>query len=490
MSPRPSASETLVLALDIGSSATRGALHDASGASVGARAKRSHTFDTDATGRATVDPDAVAAETAEVISQLLPQVPGSVAGIALDTFASSLVGVDSSGGAVTPCFTYADSRPAEQVEQLRREYDEAAVQQRTGTRFHTSYLPARLRWLRETGPDEFRRVHRWMSLGEYVYLHLAGVTAAGTSTAAWTGLLGRGTGVWDPEMLTASGITAEQLSDVRDPDEPLYLSGAAADRVTARWPKLAEAAWFPPIADGVASNIGLGAADGSTVALTAATSGAMRLIVTGEVAALPDGLWCYRMSSHRSVLGGALNDVGRVMSWATHTLQLGDVSLDEIAARPPTAATPMMIPFLTGERSTGWASRARAVFGGLTAATDGPALARAAMEGVALSYARIARQLTDVTGTGPLRVHAGGGLMGGVPALAGLLADVLGVPVAPVTTKRTTLRGTALLAMETLAPGALRTEPETGPAAQPRAAHQEHYREQQRVFDELYLAAV
>src|SRR4051812_33193247 len=68
-------------------------------------------------------------------------------------------------------------------------------------RLHTSYLAPRLRWLRDTAPDTFRSAHRWMSLGEYVYLRLLGTTVAGSSTAAWTGMLDRRTGQWDLELL-------------------------------------------------------------------------------------------------------------------------------------------------------------------------------------------------------------------------------------------------------------------------------------------------
>lgn len=112
--------------------------------------------------------------------------------MALDTFASSLVGVDADGNAATPCYTYADSRCAAQVDRLRAVLDEDATQQRTGTRQHTGYLPPRFLWLQETDPDAVARVRRWMSLGEYAYLKLIGTTAAGTSTAAWTGMLDRG----------------------------------------------------------------------------------------------------------------------------------------------------------------------------------------------------------------------------------------------------------------------------------------------------------
>ena len=183
---------------------------------------------------------------------------------------------------------------------MRRELDEHEVQQRTGCRLHSSYLPARLRWLRETDADRFAAARRWLSLGEYAYLRLLGTTAAGTATAAWTGLLDRRTGQWDAAMLSAAGIEADQLSAVHDPDDPL--SDVAAD-VAKRWPALTDARWFAPISDGFASNLGTGAADETTAGLAAATSGAVRVLVSDIPEQIPSGLWCYRVDAHRSLLG-------------------------------------------------------------------------------------------------------------------------------------------------------------------------------------------
>src|SRR3954451_23958859 len=304
------AQDPLVVALDVGSTASRGDVYDAAGRPVeGGRRKGAHSFRTDGAGMSEIDPDQVADEIGQIISGLVDRpLPGRVAGVALDTFASSLVGVDADGRAVSPCYTYADSRCGPQVTALRGELDEAEVQQRTGCRLHSSYLPARLRWLRETDPDRFAAARRWLSLGEYAYLRLLGTTAAGTATAAWTGLLDRRTGRWDPRMLAAAGVAADQLSEVRDPDDPL--ADVDAD-VASRWPVLAGARWFAPIADGFASNLGTGAVDGTTAAVAAATSGAIRVLVQDIPERIPPGLWCYRVDSRRSLLGGALNDVGR-----------------------------------------------------------------------------------------------------------------------------------------------------------------------------------
>jgi gluconokinase len=369
---------------------------------------------------------------------------------------------------------------------LRGELDEGEVQQRTGVRLHSSYLPARLRWLRETDPGRFTAARRWLSLGEYAYLRLLGTTAAGTATAAWTGMLDRRTGEWDPRMLAAAGIGPDQLSQVRDPDRPL--TDVEAD-VAKRWPVLEGARWFAPISDGFASNLGAGAVDGTTAAVSAATSGAIRVLVTDIPERIPAGLWCYRVDSRRSLLGGALNDVGRVLSWLTDTVQLHDADPDELMTADPDPGTPLVLPYLSGERSTGWAAAASAVIAGATSATTGAHLFRGAMEGVALSYRRIADQLRS-TAANPQRILASGRVTQDLPGWLQVLADAMGTPVEPVTMKRATLHGTALHALEVLAPDTERAPVPTGPTLHPVPAHRDHYRNRAEQYDRLYRAVI
>lgn len=485
--------EPLVLALDVGSTASRGGLYDAAGRPVqGLRHKVPHHFTTGADGTSQIDADAVADEVAEIITEVLAKKAGAggrVAGVALDTFASSLVGVDAAGRALTPCYTYADSRCAPQLQQLRDELDEAEVQQRTGTRLHTSYLPARLRWLRDTDPATFRRVERWLSLGEYVYLGLLGTTAVGTSTAAWTGLLDRRTGEWDERMLAVAGVRREQLSEIRDPARPL---SDVAGRAASRWPELAGAVWFPVITDGFASNIGAGAHDESTIAAAAATSGAMRVLVHGVPDEIPSGLWCYRVDASRTLLGGALNDVGRMVTWLDQTLQQEDLADSARAATllaDPDPAAPLVLPYLTGERSTGWAGSARAVMAGVSAATTAPMIFRGAMEGVALTYARVAEQLQRAAGRAQ-RIVASGRVAADLPEWLQVLSDALGAPVEHVTMKRTTLHGTALIALEVLAPDVPRAEVVVGATYTPAAGREAYYAERLARYQRLYDAVI
>src|SRR3954468_4311996 len=112
--------EPFVLAIDIGSTASRGDVFDASGRPLkGGRVKVPHHFTTAGDGTSEIDPDAVVGEVEQILTEFASRpVAGRIRGVALDTFASSLVGVAQDERARTPCFTYADSRCANQVIQL------------------------------------------------------------------------------------------------------------------------------------------------------------------------------------------------------------------------------------------------------------------------------------------------------------------------------------------------------------------------------------
>ncbi len=481
----------LVLAVDIGSTSTRAAVYDALARPVKTRtAKADHVFREGADGTSEIDADQVAAEVADVITAATRGLErGAVAAVAMDTFASSLICVGASGQALTPCVTYADARSAEDLAALRARLDESAIHQATGTRLHTSYHAPRMLWLARTRPDIFARTERFVSLGEYVFTRLAGVDAAATSTMAWTGMLNRTTCDLDEGLLEATGTRREQYSSIVDPAQP-SVGDAVSPEAAARWPALDGAAWFPAIPDGYASNVGVGATSAETVALSAATSGAMRVIVPGTPSELPSGLWAYRVSQGESIVGGALNDVGRVMTWLEQTMAPVDARLLDVALRGnPVPGTPLVLPFLTGERATGWAGGARAVITGVSAATGALEMWRGAAEGLAVSYARIFEQLRAID-PGIRRILASGGVTHHYGAVLDVVTQALGFPMDIVDMKRMTMRGTAMMALSVIDPGGACAEPAREPTADPDPAQRAYYDDLRSRFEETYRAVI
>lgn len=492
--------EPFVMGLDVGSTASRGGLYDARGLPIsGYKHRVPHTFEVDTDGKSVIDAEQVVAEMRQVLDMCArPEMAGKIAGVAMDTFSASLVGVGADGIAVTPCYTYADSRCSSWVLKLREEFDEAEIQQRTGTRFHNSYLLPRFLWLRETDPDLFGRVDKWMALGEYVYLRLAGQAIIGTAAASWTGLLDRRTGEWDTALLDYCGVRVEQMGDIRDPDQPMTPD---PELIGKSWPGLVGARWFGVIADGLASNIGAGAPDSRTMAMSAATSGAMRVILSSIPDEIPPGLWCYRVDRNRSILGGAINDVGRAVTWLEETLaypneplmgtadddtSAQNIDANNLVLEPPKPGTPLVLPFFTGERSTGWAAGAKAMILDVTAATKARELYRGTMEGVALTYVRVAKQLIAASGNYPSEIRSSGRITQDLPGWQAVLADALDVPILPITMKRTTLHGTVLLALETLAPNVAWEDVLLGDRFEPSEEHHKHYEDAYNRFEKAY----
>jgi gluconokinase len=440
----------LVLTLDVGSSSTRVTLFDARSRAVAGCAAQEHSaLRVSAEGAAEGDAGEVLARAARCIEAVLARagpLAYQIRAVAVATMATTLVGLDAAGRAITPLRTYADTRGTRDAEHLRAALDEAAAHDRTGCLLRASYWPAQLAAVRRTEPERWRAVRRWATLGEYLERQLFGRGRVSLSAASWTGLLNRRTLGWDGPLCDAIGLASEQLAPPVDVDEPL---AGLAEPWASRWPALRTVPWLPAVGDGAAANIGSGCVGPGRLALTVGTTGALRVVQPGPEV-VPPGLWCYRVDRAHALVGGATSEGGNVYAWLRRTLQLGDPAAVEaaLAALPPDSHGLTVLPFVAGERSPGWAGDVPASIYGLTLATPPLAILRASLEAVAYRFALIARRLT--ANAGAVHVVASGGALLSSPAWMQIVADVLGRPLAASGEAETTSRGVALLALRTL----------------------------------------
>ncbi|MDN5899586.1 MAG: gluconokinase [Brachybacterium sp.] len=486
--PAEDAQGPLVVGIDIGSGGTRTAVYDVSGREVGSlHHKETHGFTVGDDGTSTLDADQVVEEIRTSLGAVLTAspLPGQVRAIGVDTFASSLVAVDAAGDALTPCITYADTRCQAQVDRLQADLDMGGLHERTGARLHSSYTAPRLAWLRETRPDIFARTERFMALGEYVASKLLGTPALGTASAAWSGMIDRRTGQYVPELLEAVGVDVSAMGPALDPSDALPVEGTP---LAEEFPQLKDAVWVPVIGDGLAANLGIGAFGADTWGISTATSGAIRQLLSTEIPSLPSGLWAYRVDQQRTLVGSAMSDCGRVLDWCRNELAMpSDVAKTDttsLFSAPVSAATPLVVPFFSGERGTKWRGSSRALFANVGASTTWEDMLRGAMEGVALSFLRIADQMREAGGA-PERIVLSGGMTGAVPGWLHLLSDALGMPIDHVAVSRSTMRGAAVLALEQASPGTAVAEAPVLTHVEPVAAHQDYYRERLERFEKL-----
>ncbi len=483
--------DPLILSLDIGTSSVRAVLFDRDGRAVeGMDARGMYALRTAADGTVEADADemlrAVWACIDEVVMRAGPLMD-RVAGVAACTMVSNILGVDENGRALTPVYTYADTRPAPDVETLRAHFDEREVHRRTGCLFHTSYLPARFLWLARTYPGLLQRVYRWVSIGEYMEWHLFGETAVTYSVASWTGLLDRNRLRWDEALLDFLPVDVARLSPLTDVST--FRQGLRSP-FAERWPALRDVPWFPAIGDGAAANVGSGCVTPDRVALTVGTSSAMRVVTEASVEDVPWGLWCYRVDGRRSLPGGALSEGGNVYAWFRERLRLPEdrhMLEQALAEMEPDAHGLTVLPFLAGERSPGWRGDARATIHGLTLAHTPLEILRAGMEGVAYRLGMVFDLLRPLL---PERVEiiASGGALRNSPVWSQIVADVLGHPVRLSLVPEASARGVALLALEAL--GTLSSIAEAplfvGELYEPNPEHHARYRAARERQEEIY----
>jgi gluconokinase len=449
-----------ILVIDIGSSSVRALLFDAQAQLVpGAVVARPHAFLREPSGASIIDARELRVRVESCIDDLLTHpAAASISAVGMDTFVGNVLGLDAAGSPLTPVFTYADTRSAEDAARLAAEVDSDTNHQRTGCLLHSAYLPAQFTWLRRTQPNLFAAVTRWTDVGTYLYESWFGSARESYSVASWSGLLNRADLSWDAEWLARLELSPAALPHLGDID---HLQTDLLPAYAERWPQLRDALFCLPVGDGAAANVGAGCVTPSHVALTVGTTAALRTITDTRLPHVPSGLWSYRVDAKLHLIGGATSEGGSVFRWLNETLALGDAAAfeAELARRPADAHGLTLLPLFGGERSPGWAADATGVIVGLRFSTTPLDILQAGLEAVALRLALVAEQLESAAPNA--QFIASGGAVVASPVWAQIITNALNRPIHVTEENELTARGTALLVLRAMAGTALDAYPPT-----------------------------
>ncbi len=482
--------ESYVLALDIGTSSVRAALYDFQGnvlPETFVKNERQLTATDD--GGAEIDALEGLKQIEQAIDDVLERsakLEGEISHVAASSFWHSLVGVDAKAKPTTKVFGWADTRSRNYVQVLREKLNESTTHNRTGARFHSSFWTAKLLWLKKEFPEIFKQTDKWLSFSDFIALKLfvtpssrrlsgghlarravnkvesvsagsrhnsrleAGITAfTSVSMASATGIFDIRVNDWDEELINFLKIKRANLPEIVAEDAQTF---GLNSKYQKRWTQLKDTKWFPAIGDGAANNIGAGCVEKSKAALMIGTSGAMRVAFAGEIPKqIPNGLWCYRIDRKRIIIGGALSDGGGLYSWLKENFRLKDddnKTEAEIEKRDADAHGLTFLPFLAGERGTGYHENAHGAVLGLKSATDTIDIVQAALESVAYRFAEIFDQLHNICKV--REIIASGGALRESPVWTQIISDVLQQNMSLPDTREASSRGAVLLALETI----------------------------------------
>lgn len=447
-----------LLVIDIGSSSVRTLIFDDDARlTPDSICSRRHDFATNNDGMAVADAPQLRALVESCIDEALRHPAAAAIGaVGMATFAGNWLGLDDSGAACTPVFTYADTRGRSQIPALLDVLggDAEPYHQATGCLLHPAYLPAQFARLQQFEPESERRIKRLSDIGAFLYRCWFGrEIPMSLSVASWSGLLDtvQRDWHWDYARLLVGESLVAKLPPLSDFDG---VQTGLMEEYASRWAQLRDCPFFLALGDGAAANVGSGAVDASRIALTIGTTSALRVVRNVEL--VPEGLWRYLVSANMPLVGGATSEGGNVYQWVMEELLHADHQLDaQLATLEPDAHGLTVLPLLAGERAPGWQPDATGTIHGIGRHTTSLDILQAHLEAVALRLSLIFDSLKADDAV----VMAGGGALHSSPAWARMMADAFDTPIHLLAEAEVTARGVALMMRRSLEGVALDADP-------------------------------
>lgn len=197
--------ETLLLALDSGTSVVKAVAFTASGRAVASAARPNRPI-TGPSGAAEQDMAQTWDDAAGVLAELMTRLPaGEVAALAVTAQGDGTWLIDAEGEPVAPAWLWLDARAAGLVEQLRESGAARSAFAYTGTGLAACQQSAQLLWLARERPALLRRAATAMHCKDFLHFKLTGERATDPSEACFTFGDYR-TRSYRPEVLAALGL--------------------------------------------------------------------------------------------------------------------------------------------------------------------------------------------------------------------------------------------------------------------------------------------
>ncbi len=444
---------TWLLGLDIGTTAIRAAAYDPALGRLSALAVRPTPVQHPSPGLSEHDPEALWQAVTSCLSEVAAQAGrGTIAGLAVSSFAEAGVPLDRAGRPLSPIIAWYDRRTEPQAAWWEGQLSPAELHAITGQRVSPSFAATKWLWFREHAPEAAARTALWLSVPDYVLWRLTGEQATDYSIASRTLLLDQRSLAWSERMLGLAGLRSHQLP-------PPLPSGTRIGGITAA---AAAATGLPagtPCAlgghDHLSAAFAAGALEPGEVVDSSGTAQAVLAVLPGFLTSARMGEAGYACYAHvvpgRYVLKAGLKLAGGAIEWLARQLAGPGEPLPyaglEALARPGVGvrAGPLWLPHWLGSGTPEGDRHSQAALAGVHPEHDRGDLFRGLLEGLAFWLRRNLEEMEALAGQPAPQVT----LLGGTTRLT-LLSEIkaaaLGRPMRVPALDEAAATGAALLA--------------------------------------------
>ncbi len=379
----------------------------------------------------------------KLLKQLSEEKPGEVAQIAFTGQAESLVCLDSAGNPIHNAISWMDERSNAECALLQKQFSAETCHRKTGQQAILPTWPAtKILWLKRSKPEIFQKVATYMLLKDYIVFCLTGKKCADMSIATFSFYFDiYGKCYWQ-EMLSAIGISEEQLPPLV---EPCTVAGTLTRAVAAATGLSQTTKVNVGTLDHFAGMIGTGNTAPGGMTLSTGTT----MVLTTMAEGAPDPDWDmalhYGFLPDTYIMLPVMESGGVCLDWFRRTC-MNDLDYDtlnrELLAAPE--ANVLFLPYLVGTNAPEFDREATGVFFGLRQEHTNIQMAKAVMEGVCFVLRKNCEDILSKGTKIESIVATGGGAKS--PVWCQLQADITGLPVeVPAVTEAGCL-GAAMLA--------------------------------------------
>lgn len=426
-----------ILAVDEGTTGTRAALVDAGGR-VHRQSYRALEVTSPRAGTVEQDADAVLSQTVDAIRTVVDgagEAGLSIVGLAVATQRSTAVLWDArSGRALVPAMVWQDTRYAEDLAPLARDWDAelwASTGRPVGVRSpylwaarHIAGTPA-VREAHRAGRLRFGTMDTWL-LWHLTRERIHAVTATNATAAGAYRPAGH---EYHDAWLDVLGFPSDLLPQLYD--DVAAFGSTRPELIGIDVPVLAA------VGDLHAAIVGLGCTAAGSAAIVHGTGSFVDLVTGSALPAKPGaydatltltawrrhGQPVFSVETFTATTGSALERLCDRLGWFDSPREIS-----RLAATTPSSGGVLFLPALTGLRAPVLDTRVRGGLHGLSTATTRAEVAHAVLEGIAHSVVTSLECDTAVAGREPQDVVVGGGLSASDPLLQ-MQADLAGRPM-------------------------------------------------------------
>jgi len=440
-----------LLGIDVGTSSCKVAAFDDVGKVI-AQASQSYPVYYPQHGWAEQDPldwwEAICDCTKDIFAGGLVK-PEEIAGIGIDGQSWSAIALDQERNVLCKTPIWMDTRAKDICDRLNKRIGGDKIFEISGNPLQPAYTLPKILWYKEELPEVYAKIDKVLQSNSYIAFMLTGEITQDPSQGYGLQCFDMRTGNWDKQLCEEMGINPDFLPEI-------FPSHQVIGKVTEEAAKQTGLQVGTPVVagglDAACGALGAGVIHPGETQEQGGQAGGMSICMD-EYSADKRLILGFHVVPDRWLLQGGTVGGGGVMRWfeqefAFEERSLGGNSfehLNKLAAKiAPGSDGMVFLPYMSGERSPIWDTKAKGVYYGIDFSKTKGHFLRASLEGVAYSL-KHNLDVAEKAGASVNELHAIGGAANS-QVWTQIKADVTGKTIKVPSSDTATTLGAAILA--------------------------------------------